>query len=220
MLQADAGSDSSDSGSDDWDEAEDGSGTDDETPVPAGQPSRAPLSRSRLRRQSHIFFEMARQSARDVVEKAEKRRKADEAAKAAKEARKRKRASADDVEGAGSEGEEESRGKEEATWSPATTEFWQALTHNAVARGAISEFCKLAQILLCCAAGSAEDERAFSRMTFLKDRERNKLKQHLDDCMQLYKLRFWTLKTFPYAQAVTAWQAGAPVRGRYGQGQL
>ena len=68
--------------------------------------------------------------------------------------------------------------------------------------------------------GSVEAERMFSTMfstmTFIKDNLRNRLTTHLSPCARIYSQHTYTLSNFPYAEAIMAWRAAAPTRGRYG----
>ena len=53
-------------------------------------------------------------------------------------------------------------------------------------------------------------------MTFIKDNLRNRLTTHLSPCARIYSQHTYTLSNFPYAEAIMAWRAAAPTRGRYG----
>ena len=62
--------------------------------------------------------------------------------------------------------------------------------------------------------GSVEAERMFSTMTFIKDNLRNRLTTHLSPCARIYSQHTYNLSNFPYAEAIMAWRAAAPTRGR------
>ena len=74
----------------------------------------------------------------------------------------------------------------------------------------------LAELALVMVPGSVEDERLFSAMNFIKNELRNKLKNpHLTAAVRLFFSRQFTVKTFPYMEALKAWRAAAAKRGRY-----
>ena len=52
-----------------------------------------------------------------------------------------------------------------------------------------------------------EDERAFSIVGFFKGKLRNKVGGHLPLCVQMFTQKYYTLKNFPYTEAVQAWRA-------------
>ena len=56
----------------------------------------------------------------------------------------------------------------------------------------------------------------FCTMTFIKDNLLNRLTTHLSPCAHIYSQHTYTLSNFPYAEAIMAWRAAAPTRGRYG----
>ena len=65
----------------------------------------------------------------------------------------------------------------------------------------MSEYLKLAQIMLMCSAGSVENERLFSCMNLVKSKTRNALKsEHLNACLRLATSAH-TFDTFPYKRA-------------------
>ena len=65
--------------------------------------------------------------------------------------------------------------------------------------------------------GSVEEERTFSAMAYLKNKQRNRLlSAHLNAAMRLFLQRQHTLATFPYPIAMQHWRSGAQKRGRYG----
>ncbi|KAJ9517835.1 hypothetical protein QJQ45_004118 [Haematococcus lacustris] len=79
----------------------------------------------------------------------------------------------------------------------------------------LSEFCKAATLLIVTVPGSVEEERSFSAMNFIKDERRNSLSANLSNTLRVYLDKTFTLKTFPYKEAIDYWMAGASARGRY-----
>jgi hypothetical protein len=53
--------------------------------------------------------------------------------------------------------------------------------------------------------GFVEDERTFSTLTFMKIRLQNRLCEHLDLVVRMFAQPFYTIDTFPYDDAITAW---------------
>lgn len=105
---------------------------------------------------------------------------------------------------------------EEHTDAP-TTLLWRHLTKTATTSGMISEFVKLAELVLVLVPGSVEEERTFSTMGFIKDRLRNRLGQeHLNTTVSLKTQQVFTIDTFPFRDAITEWKSTAEIRGRYG----
>ena len=97
-----------------------------------------------------------------------------------------------------------------------TTMFWRRLMVTPTATMNMSECGVLAELALVMVPGSVEAERMFSTMTFIKDNLRNRLTTHLSPCACIYSQHTYTLSNFPYAEAIMAWRAAAPTRGRYG----
>jgi hypothetical protein len=58
-----------------------------------------------------------------------------------------------------------------------------------------------------------EDERAFSALAFVKNKQRNALNVHLELCVCLKTQHFFQLEDFPYEAAIQHW---AEVKKRYG----
>jgi hypothetical protein len=97
-----------------------------------------------------------------------------------------------------------------------TTLFWRELSRSPASAAAISEWIKLAQLVLVQVHGSCEDERAFSAMSYLKNKYRNRLGEpHLNVAARFFHQQWFTLNNFPYSEALDIWNAGAPIRGRY-----
>ena len=79
--------------------------------------------------------------------------------------------------------------------------LWQDALLRNVTKTRLSEYCKLAHVLLCLPVGSVENERAFSLMNLVKSPVRNKLQEeHLNVCCRL-KRSAHTLQSFPFAAA-------------------
>ncbi|KAJ9520854.1 hypothetical protein QJQ45_014047 [Haematococcus lacustris] len=97
--------------------------------------------------------------------------------------------------------------------TPLLSEFWKKL-HASMA-SQLSEFCKAATLLIVTVPGSVEEERSFSAMNFIKDERRNRLNANLSSTLRVYLDKTFTLKTFPYKEAIDYWMAGASARGRY-----
>ncbi|KAJ9510721.1 hypothetical protein QJQ45_027630 [Haematococcus lacustris] len=97
--------------------------------------------------------------------------------------------------------------------TPLLSEFWKKL-HASMA-SQLSEFCKAATLLIVTVPGSVEEERSFSAMNFIKDERRNSLSANLSSTLRVYLDKTFTLKTFPYKEAIDYWMAGASARGRY-----
>lgn len=58
------------------------------------------------------------------------------------------------------------------------------------------------EIAMVIVLGSVEDERALSTDSFVKSKARNKLSQHLPLCVQMFTSKFYTMKTFPFGEAI------------------
>ncbi|GLC39718.1 hypothetical protein PLESTM_000932300 [Pleodorina starrii] len=71
------------------------------------------------------------------------------------------------------------------------TAFWTDLTRNPGVADSISEYGRLAQLAATIVPGSVETERVFSVMSYIKNKQRNRLLQpHLSACIRL-KLQEW-----------------------------
>ena len=71
----------------------------------------------------------------------------------------------------------------------------------------MSEYVKLAELVLCQPTGSVENERRFSAMNNIKTPARNRLDTpHLNACMRVAASPH-TLADFPFAEAVDLWSA-------------
>ncbi|KAG2445298.1 hypothetical protein HYH02_008765 [Chlamydomonas schloesseri] len=108
---------------------------------------------------------------------------------------------------------------------PSTADLWRSITDNAAHCIALSEWMALAELVFVMVGGSVEDERKFSTMTFIKNRDRNRLQaKHLSMCVRMFADEQYTVKSFPYERAVKAYdellvtdavKQGRKCRGRY-----
>ena len=74
----------------------------------------------------------------------------------------------------------------------------------------------MGQLILVQVHGSCEDERVFSAMAYLKDKQRNRLGEaQLNVAAWLFHQPWFTLATFPVDDALEIWHASAGRRGRY-----
>jgi hypothetical protein len=74
----------------------------------------------------------------------------------------------------------------------------------------------VAHIVVVHLLGSVEDERAFSSLTFLKDKLRNRLEgDHLSVVVGMHLQGVYSLKTFPYDDCFKQWILSAQ-RYHYG----
>jgi hypothetical protein len=81
------------------------------------------------------------------------------------------------------------------------TKLWKQLDANS-----FPEYIKLAEIAMVHVLGSVEDERAFSSLTFLKDKLRNRLDgDHLGIVVGMHGQSVYTLETFPYDDCFKQW---------------
>jgi hypothetical protein len=60
---------------------------------------------------------------------------------------------------------------------------------------------QLAEIAITAVLGSAEYERLFSNLAFVKNKVRNRLGGHLDTTVKIYSQGFYDLQSFPYSDA-------------------
>jgi hypothetical protein len=94
-------------------------------------------------------------------------------------------------------------------------EFWRRLHGNAYLRHNISEFFVLAEIGLTLIPGSVEAERTFSNVSYIKNKQRNRLQEeHLDECVRMFSQQWYTIGDFPYKAAYDTWMKNAAWRLR------
>ena len=86
------------------------------------------------------------------------------------------------------------------------TKLWQILGSNALLLHSFPEYFKVAKMAMTIILDSVEDERAFSTVGFVKGKLRNKLGDHLPLYVQMFTQKFYTLKNFPYTEAVQIWK--------------
>ena len=78
------------------------------------------------------------------------------------------------------------------------------------------EWLKFAELVLVMVPGSVEDERMFSALKYLKNPQRNRLKdEHLTACARGFKSPHFSLMSFPYPDAIGKWLDAKKKRGRY-----
>ena len=86
------------------------------------------------------------------------------------------------------------------------TKLWRHLNANFALSSSFPEYMKLAQIALIHVLGSMEDERAFSSVTFLKDKLWNRLDgDHLGLVVGMHNQSVYTLTSFPYEECFKQW---------------
>ena len=79
------------------------------------------------------------------------------------------------------------------------TKLWKHLDANSSLCTSFPKYIKLTQIALIHILGSVEDERAFSSLTFLKDKVMNRFDgEHLGLVVGLHNQSVYTLSSFPY----------------------
>ena len=94
------------------------------------------------------------------------------------------------------------------------TKLWRTLDANSALGKNFWEYIKLAEIAMVHVLGSVEDERTFSAFSFLKDRLRNRLDDHLGVVVGMHCQNVFTLKSFPYDDCFKQWML-ATKRQRY-----
>ncbi|PNG93959.1 hypothetical protein TSOC_015291 [Tetrabaena socialis] len=95
-----------------------------------------------------------------------------------------------------------------ATYPKGTfTAFWTDLTRVPGVADSCSEYARLARLAATIVPGSVEAERAFSTMSYIKNKQRNRLKQpHLSACVRMKVQDWYSVSNFPYAGALQHWQ--------------
>lgn len=102
----------------------------------------------------------------------------------------------------------------EAAKEVTATTLWKKLSQGPHLLAQISEYAKLAKLVLVMIIGSVEDERTFSRLDYIKNKKRNSLDKHLDICVRAFEQNFYDLGTFPFNEAINAWN-NLPMCMRY-----
>lgn len=94
------------------------------------------------------------------------------------------------------------------------TRVWRVLDSNNSLTQSFCEFVKLAEMAMVHVIGSAEDERTFSSLNFLKSKLRNSLEEHLQIVVGMHSQRLFTIESFPYQKVFDTWFITGE-RGRY-----
>jgi len=83
-----------------------------------------------------------------------------------------------------------------------TAAFWESVNSCVDLNMKISEWMKLAHIGLVRVPGSVEEERLFSKLAYIRDKQRNRLEEeHSNVCLQLATQSFWEFQQFPFLVA-------------------
>ncbi|KAG2433625.1 hypothetical protein HYH02_012554 [Chlamydomonas schloesseri] len=91
--------------------------------------------------------------------------------------------------------------------------FWQSMTRSAYQLDTYGEFARLAKLAATIVPGSVEAERVFSTMSYIKNKQRNRLEQrHLSLAVRMKVQRWFTVADFPYSKALAAWRDNAAFR--------
>ena len=93
------------------------------------------------------------------------------------------------------------------------TRMWRALDATSIC--IYLEYEKLAMMVVVHVLDSTQDERCFSSLTFLKNKLRNSLDEHLEVVVGMYSQKIYTLQSFPYDTCFNRW-ALAREQYRYG----
>jgi hypothetical protein len=86
------------------------------------------------------------------------------------------------------------------------TKLWTKLGFNSLLLSCLSEYMKVANIVVTAVLGSVEDEHTFSTLKFMKSKLRNRLGGHLDTTMRMFSQGFYNQETFPYQEAISQWR--------------
>jgi hypothetical protein len=93
------------------------------------------------------------------------------------------------------------------------TKLWEKIGSNALMLNRLSEFFKVAEIVMTVVLRSVEDERTFLMLGFMKSKLWNQLGRHLDNCVKLFSQPFFTHANFPYGDAIAFWSDETARRG-------
>jgi hypothetical protein len=93
------------------------------------------------------------------------------------------------------------------------TQLWRTLDSASVC--IYPEYMKLAKMAVVHVLGSVQDEHCFSSLSFLKNKLRNNLDEHLGVVVGMYSQKVFNLHTFPFNQCFDL-SANAGFRPRYG----
>lgn len=78
------------------------------------------------------------------------------------------------------------------------TKLWRLLDANYALVRHFGEYVKLAEIAIVYILGFVEDERCFLALSFVKDKLRNKLTDHLSFVVSMHRQQVYSLITFMY----------------------
>jgi hypothetical protein len=81
------------------------------------------------------------------------------------------------------------------------SKMWVTINNNTLLTKWLSEFLKLAKIVMVSILGSVEDECTFSMLTFMKNRLHNRLDNGSNVCT-----KFYTQESFLYQDVITTWK--------------
>jgi hypothetical protein len=80
------------------------------------------------------------------------------------------------------------------------TKLWVTINNNALLTQQLSEYLKLAEIMIVLVLESIEDKRTFSTFAFMKDKLHNRLGPHLDTVVPMFAQEFYTQKKLPLSR--------------------
>ncbi len=78
------------------------------------------------------------------------------------------------------------------------TKSWVTISNNAILIERLSEYLKLADIVVVSILGFVEDEWTFSMFAFMKDKLCTRLGLHLDTIVCMFAQKFYIQESFPY----------------------
>ena len=79
--------------------------------------------------------------------------------------------------------------------------IWRTISTSKVLSSSFPEYLKLAKVGLVQVIGSVEDERCFSALNFIKNKNCHCLTKNLELSMRIFAQKFWTLEDFPFQEA-------------------
>jgi hypothetical protein len=87
------------------------------------------------------------------------------------------------------------------------TRLWHKINTNPIFNHKLSEFMKLAKIVVALVVfGLVENEHTFNITSFMKSRLWNQLNTHLDLYTHFFNQQIFILQSFHYDQTITKWQ--------------
>jgi hypothetical protein len=92
------------------------------------------------------------------------------------------------------------------------TRLWRSLDSASLC--IFPKYMKLAKMVVVHVLGSVQDERCFSSLSFLKNKLRNALDEHLELVVGMYSQKIFSLESFPYDTCFDRW-ANSGERYRY-----